>query len=60
MEFAAGVTPAEAGGFVELSPETRTITEGGTIPMQPALKVGLLTRLLKQAEVGTDESLSAH
>ena len=31
-----------------------------TIPMQPALEVGLLTRLLKHAEVGTDESLSAH
>ena len=60
MEFAAGLTPAEAGGFVELSPETGTITEGDTIPMQPALAVGLLTRLLKQAEVGTDEFLSAH
>ena len=60
MEFAAGLTPAEAGSFIAVSPETRTITEGDPIPMQPALEVGLLTRLLKQAEVGTDESLSAH
>ena len=60
MEFAAGLTPAEAGGSIALKSETRTITEGDTIPMQPALEVGLLTRLLKHAEVGTDESLSAH
>ena len=60
MELTAVLTPAEEGGFVALSPETRTITEGDTIPMQPAMEVGLLTRLLKHAEVGTNESLSAH
>ena len=60
MELTAVLTPAEEGGFVALNPETGTITEGDTLPMQPALEVGLLTRLLKQAEVGTDESLSAY
>ena len=54
------LTPAEEGGFVALNPETGTITGGDTLPMQPALEVGLLTRLLKHAEVGTDESLSAY
>ena len=60
MELTVVLTPAEEVGFVALNSETGTITEGDTIPMQPALEVGLLTRLLKHAEVGIDEFLAAH